>query len=186
MYQKVDLVTSYVGNKKVNCELRLGWEFSMCSDKTINRLGFKIDRPISSEDREMKFFREMSTIPVGWSKLSLAFKSEKKHKSIITNTEVLVVKHHINMDDSIILGSPWFMGRSLKHEDIQIYKARIVIDIDMHDCYIRRILHIKSLRGHKNKWVRVPINETDSDSDSDSSSSSSSDFGILINKAILE
>nr|CAG8655857.1 9457_t:CDS:2 [Entrophospora candida] len=130
MYQKVDLVTCYVGIKKVNCRLGPGWEFSMCSDKTINRLGFKIDRPISSEDREMKFFREMTTTPIGWSKVSLDFKLDKKHKPIIiTNTEILVVKHHHNMDDEILLGSPWFMGRSLDDEELQIYTARIVIDM---------------------------------------------------------
>lgn len=184
MYQKVDLVTCYVGIKKVNCELSPGWEFSMCSDKIINQLGIKIDRPISSEDREMKFFREMTTMPVGWSKVSLVFRSDKKNRSIITHTEVLVVKHHNNMDDEILLGFPWFMGRSLKHEDIQIYTAKIVIDVV--DYCFRKILHIKSHRRHKNKnkWVRVPvkeiyrdyakesnaINETDSDSSSSSDS----------------
>ena len=147
----------------------------MCSDKMINWLGVKINRPISSEDREMKFFREMTTIPIGWVIVPLTFNSH--NRSIITNTQVLVVKHHRNMDDEILLGSPWFMGRSLMEneydDELQIYTSRIVID--MPDCFVRTNLHIKSLRGRKNKWVCIPVNveyrypyeNSDSDSSSD-------------------
>nr|CAG8651151.1 10861_t:CDS:1 [Entrophospora candida] len=153
---KVDLVTCYVGDKKAKCTLNPGLEFSMCCDKTLKRLGVKIDRPISSRDREMKFFREMTTTPVGWSKVSLTFNSNKKNRSIITDTEVLVVKHHSNMEDEILLGSPWFMGLSLDDDVyLQIYTARIVID--MPDCCVRTNLYIKSLKGYKNKWVCIPV-----------------------------
>ncbi|CAJ0748059.1 10942_t:CDS:2 [Entrophospora sp. SA101] len=123
MYRtKVDLVTCYVGFKKVNCNLSPGFQFSMCSDKTLNQLGFKIDRPISSEDREMQ-------------------------------------------------------QRLL--DELQIYTTRIVID--MLDCWVRTVLHIKSLSGYKNKWLHIPViviyqDYTETDSDSDTTSTSSSDL----------
>ena len=51
----------------------------MCDDKLLKRLGFKIDKQISVKDRDSKFFREITTNPIGWATISLTFTSDKKN-----------------------------------------------------------------------------------------------------------
>ena len=188
---KVESVKCQVGGQNVTCRLIPGYDFSMCDTKTLKRIGCEVSRPISKKERDSKFFREMTTTPIGWASISLTFTSKKKtrgkaslftNRSITTETEVLVVKHEKGMDDEILLGSPWFMGLKVNDKDyLQIFKVKIVVD--MPDVCVRSLLYIKSLKGgscRKNKWVRIPVSITyreleKKDTYSDSSSDESDD-----------
>ena len=183
---KVESVSCTANGKKVDCNIVPGFDCNMCDDKILKRLGFKIDRQISVKDQDSKFFREITTNPIGWATISLTFTSDKKTRSITTETEVLVIKHQSNFDDEILLGSPWFIGQSLTDEELKIYDVKIVIDMPTY--WVRKTLHIKSLKGYKNKKITIPVIEIyrefntktyydfDSCSDSDSYSGSDSSF----------
>ena len=164
---KVESVKCKVGNQNVTCVLVPGFWFSMTTNKTLKRIGCEVSRPISNNDRDCKFFREMTSIPVGWASISLTFieKPEKKKipnkktRSITTETEVIVVKHDKDMNEGILLGSPWFMGLKVDDEDyLQVFRAKIEVCEDYG--FVRTTLYIKSLKGRYHKWVRVPVSIT--------------------------
>ncbi|RHZ81515.1 hypothetical protein Glove_120g218 [Diversispora epigaea] len=104
----------------------------------------------------------MTSILIGWATIPLTFNSKEKTRSITTPTEVLVIKHYSGSHDEILLDL--YNQSCGKHA-------------------IRTTLHVKSLKGHKNKWIHVPVNVTykdyvktsslDSKTKSDSSSSDS-------------
>jgi len=177
---KVESVTCKVGNQNVKCVLEPGFWFSMTSTKTLKRIGCEVSRPISKKERASKFFREMTTTPIGWVTISLTFTAQTR--SITTETELIVVNHEKDMGDEILLGTPWFMGLKVNDKEyIQVFKARIVVCENYG--YVRTTLNIKSLKGryNKNKWIRVPVsityrelekNDKYSDSSSDESDSS--------------
>ena len=183
---KIESVECKVGNQNVTCRLEPGFWFSMTSNKTLKRIGCEVSRPITKKECDSKFFREMTTTPIGWASISLTFTaktektSKKKTRSITTETEVIVVNHEKGMDDEILLGSPWFMGLKVDDKDyLQVFKAKI--EVCEYYGFVRTTLNIKSLKGRYHKWVRVPVsisyrelekNDKYSDSSSESSDSS--------------
>ena len=200
---KVESVTCKVGNQNVTCSLVPGFWFSMTNTKTLKRIGCEVSRPISKKERASKFFREMTTTPIGWVTISLTFTAQTR--SITTETELIVVNHEKDMDDEILLGTPWFRGLKVNDKDyLQVFKAMIVVCENYG--YVRTTLNIKSLKGayHKNKWIRVPVSityrelekndkysvsssdeEPDDESDlSDLSDSSDSSFNVTIIKSL--
>lgn len=179
---KIESVECKVGNQNVTCRLEPGFWFSMTTNKTLKRIGCEVSRSITKKERDSKFFREMTTTPIGWASISLTFiakpektkTSKKKSRSITTETEVLVVNHEKDMDDEILLGSPWFMGLKVDDKEyLQVFKAKIVVD--MPDVYVRTTLYIKSLKGRYLKWVRVPVSITYREVEKNKYSDSSSD-----------
>ena len=71
-----------VGSQKINC--RLGPEFlgpSMCTDKLLKKIEGRIARKISSKNKDSKFFREMTTHPIGWAIIPLTFTSNIKNNA---------------------------------------------------------------------------------------------------------
>ena len=201
---KVESVTCKVGNQNVTCSLVPGFWFSMTNTKTLKRIGCEVSRPISKKERASKFFREMTTTPIGWVTISLTFTAQTR--SITTETELIVVNHEKGMDDEILLGSPWFMGLKVNDKEyLQVFKVKIVVD--MSDVWVRTSLYIKSLKGvyHKNKWIRVPVSITyrelekndkysvsssdedtdyDTDYESDLPDLSDSSFNVTIKKSL--
>jgi hypothetical protein len=154
---KVESVKCKVGNQNLTCVLAPGFEYSMINSKTLKRIGCKVSSPIFKYERECKFFREMTTTPIGWATITLTFTA--KNRSITTETEALVVEYNQNMEDEILLGTPWFIGRSLDNKKpINNYKAKIVLD--MPHAFVRSFLYIKARYSKNKKWVRVPVSIT--------------------------
>ncbi|CAG8686011.1 2244_t:CDS:2, partial [Ambispora leptoticha] len=131
---KVKIVKAKIGTQKVNCCLEQGFlSPSMCCDKFLKHIGGKITRRISSEDKDSRFFREMTTHPIGWTVISLIFTSSversrfsERYTSITIPTQVLIVKHQPEFPNHIMLGFDWFTGRKYDDEELQTYRAEII------------------------------------------------------------
>jgi len=154
-------------DQKVNCCLEPGFLGpTICSDKILKHIGGKITRRISSEDKDSRFFREMTTHPIGWTVIPLTFTSSvecsrfsKQYTFITIPTQVLIVKHHPEFPNHIMLGFDWFTGRKYDDEELQIYRAEIVTDAE--DGWVRTTLRIKNLAERKGKSIVVPVYEFD-------------------------
>ncbi|CAG8603339.1 6297_t:CDS:2 [Paraglomus brasilianum] len=124
-------------DQEVNCCLEPGFLGpAMCSDKILKHIGGKITRRISSEDKDSRFFREMTTHPIGWNVIPLTFTSSvecsrfsKQYTSITIPTQ------------------------------LQTYRAEIVTDAE--DGWARTTLRIKNLAGRKGKSIVVPVYKFD-------------------------
>ena len=187
-------------DQEVNCCLEPGFLGpSICSDKILKHVGGKITRRISSEDKDSRFFREMTTHPIGWTVIPLTFTSSvecsrfsKQYTSITIPTQVLIVKHQPEFPNHIMLGFDWFTGRKYDDEELQTYRAEIVTDAE--DGWVRTTLRIKNLAERKGKSIVVPVykfdrskknkvkysiieSESDTNSDTSESSTSSSSSG---------
>lgn len=56
---KVKIVKAKVGSRKVNCRLETGFfGVSMCTDKLLKKIGSKISRKLTPEEKDSKFVRE--------------------------------------------------------------------------------------------------------------------------------
>ncbi|CAG8605573.1 5409_t:CDS:1 [Acaulospora morrowiae] len=154
-------------DQEVNCCLEPGFFGpAMCSDKVLKHIGGKITRRISSEDKDSRFFREMTTHPIGWTVIQLTFTSSakcsrfsKQDISITIPTQVLIVKHHPEFPNYIMLGFDWFTGRKYDDDELQTYRAEIVTDAE--DGWVRITLRIKNLTKRKGKSIIVPVYKFD-------------------------
>ncbi|RHZ75283.1 hypothetical protein Glove_216g166 [Diversispora epigaea] len=107
-----------VGIQKVNCRLEPRFlEPSLCTDKLLKKIGGKISRKLTPEEKDSKFVREETT-----ASLELA-------KSITISTEVLVEKYNPKMPNYILLGNNWFYGQKYDDE-LQIYIPEIVTNTE--------------------------------------------------------
>ncbi|RHZ78000.1 hypothetical protein Glove_168g311 [Diversispora epigaea] len=156
-----------VGSRKVNCHLAPGFLGpSMCSDELLKKIGGKITRRISSKDKDSKFFREMTTHPIGWAVIPLTFTSNIKNnvrlgnkKSIIIPTEVLVEKYTPQLPNYILLGNNWFYGRKYYDDELWTYIPEIVTDAE--DAWVRTTLCINNLIEGKGEMVIVSVDKRD-------------------------
>ena len=106
--------------------------------------------------------REITANPIGWTVIPLTFTSSvecsrfsKQYTFITIPTQVLIVKHHPEFPNHIMLGFDWFTGRKYDDEELQIYRAEIVTDAE--DGWVRTTLRIKNLAGRKGKSIVVPV-----------------------------
>ncbi|RHZ73746.1 hypothetical protein Glove_229g125 [Diversispora epigaea] len=182
------IVKAKVGEQKVNCRLGPGFLGpSMCTDKLLRKIGGKINRKTTSGEKDSKFFREMTTHPIGWAIIPLTFTSNIKNniclcnkKSITIPTEVLVEKYSPKLPNYILLGNNWFYGRKYDDDERQTYIPEIVTDAE--DAWVRTTLRIKDLNAKKGGRVIVHAkngvdefyDSTSSNSDSDTSDLSDS------------
>ncbi|CAG8661615.1 7796_t:CDS:2, partial [Paraglomus brasilianum] len=64
---KVEIVKAKVGLRKVNCRLEPGFlGISMCSDKLLKKIGGKISRKLTPEEKDSKFVREETQLHLDW------------------------------------------------------------------------------------------------------------------------
>ncbi|CAJ0865489.1 14393_t:CDS:1 [Entrophospora sp. SA101] len=110
---KVKIVEAKVGKQKVNCRLEPGFLGpSMCSDKLLKKIGGKISRKLTPEEKDSKFVREETTSPLGLVIIPLTFTSNiinnhrlSNYESITIPTEVLVEKYDHKTPNYILLGN---------------------------------------------------------------------------------
>src|SRR5947209_15464677 len=118
---KVKIVEAKVGKQKVNCRLEPGFLGpSMCSDKLLKKIGGKISRKLTPEEKDSKFVREETTSPLGLAIIPLTFTSNiinnhrlsncqrqthSGYRSITIPTEVLVEKYDLQTPNYILLGN---------------------------------------------------------------------------------
>ncbi|CAJ0853058.1 8660_t:CDS:1 [Entrophospora sp. SA101] len=143
------IVKAKVGSQKINCRLEPGFlGLSMCTDKLLKKIGGKISRKLTPEEKDSKFVREETTAPLGLAVIPLTFTSNviKNHRlsnyeSITIPTEVLVEKYGPQMPNFILLGNNWFYGRN--NDGFQTYLPEIVTDAE--NALVRTTLRIKDL-----------------------------------------
>ncbi|CAJ0893234.1 5821_t:CDS:2 [Entrophospora sp. SA101] len=107
------IVEAKVGKQKVNCRLEPGFLGpSMCSDKLLKKIGGKISRKLTPEEKDSKFVREETTSPLGLVIIPLTFTSNiinnhrlSNYESITIPTEVLVEKYDHKTPNYILLGN---------------------------------------------------------------------------------
>ncbi|RHZ63147.1 hypothetical protein Glove_332g52 [Diversispora epigaea] len=163
----VKIVKAKVGGQKVNCHLELGFHGpSMCSDKLLKKIGDKISRKLTPEEKDSKFVREETTAPLGLAIIPLTFISNIKNnlrlsnkKSITIPTEVLIEKYDSKTPNYILLGNNWFYGRSRINDKIQHYLPEIMTDAK--NAFVRTTLRIKDLKTKKKPRVIVSIDKRD-------------------------
>ncbi|CAG8569343.1 2620_t:CDS:1 [Ambispora leptoticha] len=202
----VKIVKAKVGSQKINCRLEPGFlGISMCTDKLLKKIGGKISRKLTPEEKDSKFIREEATSPLGLAVIPLTFTSNIKDnirlnnkKSITIPTEVLVERYNSTLPNYILLGNNWFYGRKYDDDELQTYIPEIVTDAE--DAWVRTTLRIKNLTEKKGERVIVSVNKRDihdfykilpgeskdfntsnsdtSDSDSSNSSTSSSEIEV--------
>ncbi|RHZ76345.1 hypothetical protein Glove_198g82 [Diversispora epigaea] len=108
---KIKIVKAKVRTQKVNCHLKPGFlGVSMCTDKLLKKIGGKISRKLTPEEKDSKFVREETTAPLGLAVIPLIFTSNviKNHRlsnyeSITIPTEVLVEKYNPQTPNFILL-----------------------------------------------------------------------------------
>ncbi|CAJ0642863.1 1673_t:CDS:2 [Entrophospora sp. SA101] len=141
---KVKIVEAKVGKQKVNCRLEPGFLGpSMCSDKLLKKIGGKISRKLTPEEKDSKFVREETTSPLGLVIIPLTFTSNiinnhrlSNYESITIPTEVLVEKYDHKTPNYILLE----------------------IVTDAKNAFVRTTLRIKNLSGKKGGRVIVSVN----------------------------
>ncbi|RHZ52871.1 hypothetical protein Glove_456g42 [Diversispora epigaea] len=163
---------------------------SMCSDKLLKKIGGKISRKLTPEEKDSKFIKEETTTSLGLAIIPLTFTFNVKNnarlsnkKSITIQTEVLVEKYIPKLPNYILLGDKWFYD--LSHANVK-KRPKIIESVDkrdIHDFY--KILPGKSKDESKTQDSvsslshRSNISATfDSDSSSNSDTSNSSSFFI--------
>ncbi|CAJ0855943.1 3620_t:CDS:1 [Entrophospora sp. SA101] len=169
---KVKIVKAKVGDQKVNCRLEPGFlGISMCTDKLLKKIGGKISRKLTSEEKDSKFVREETTAPLGLAIIPITFTSNvinnihlSIYESITIPTKVLVEKYDPKMPNYILLGNNWFYGRN--NHGIQMYLPEIVTDAK--NAFVRTTLRIKDLswkvdttKAKKKPRVNVSVNKRD-------------------------
>ncbi|CAG8596692.1 6151_t:CDS:1 [Ambispora gerdemannii] len=148
---KVKIVKAKVGMQNVNCHLEPGFlGISMCTDKLLKKIGGKISRKLTPEEKDNKFVREETTAPLGLAIIPLTFTSNIKNnvrlsnkKSITIPTEVLVEKYNSTLPNYILIGNNWFYGRKCDNDELQTYLPEIVTDVE--NAWVRTTLRIKDL-----------------------------------------
>ncbi|CAG8515564.1 5016_t:CDS:1 [Acaulospora colombiana] len=170
---KVKIVKAKVGTQNVDCRLEPGFlGISMCTDKLLKKIGGKISRKLTPEEKDSKFVREETTAPLGLAIIPLTFTSNIKtnarlsnKKSITIPTEALVEKYNPKIPNYILLGNNWFYGRKYDNDELQTYIPEIVIDTE--DAFVRTTLRIKDLNGsgvsktEKKPRVIISVNKRD-------------------------
>ncbi|CAJ0643987.1 14591_t:CDS:2 [Entrophospora sp. SA101] len=166
------IVKAKVGDQKVNCRLEPGFlGISMCTDKLLKKIGGKISRKLTSEEKDSKFVREETTAPLGLAIIPITFTSNvinnihlSIYESITIPTKVLVEKYDPKMPNYILLGNNWFYGRN--NHGIQMYLPEIVTDAK--NAFVRTTLRIKDLswkvdttKAKKKPRVNVSVNKRD-------------------------
>ncbi|CAG8509541.1 12387_t:CDS:1 [Ambispora leptoticha] len=108
----------------------------------------------------------MTTHLIGWTMISLTFTSSvecsrfsKQYTFITIPIQVLIIKHHPEFPNHIMLGFDWFTSRKYDDEELQIYRAEIITDAE--DSWVRTTLCIKNLAERKGKSIVVPVYEFD-------------------------
>ncbi|CAG8485486.1 6529_t:CDS:1 [Ambispora leptoticha] len=143
----------------------------MCIDKLLKKIGSKISRKLTSEEKDSKFVREEITAPLGLAIIPITFTSNvinnnhlSNYESITILTKVLVEKYDPKMPNYILLGNNWFYGRN--NYGIQTYLPEIVTDTK--NAFVRTILRIKNLswkvdttKAKKKPRVNVSVNKRD-------------------------
>ncbi|RHZ44062.1 hypothetical protein Glove_767g6 [Diversispora epigaea] len=124
------LMTLINGDAKVNCRLVPGFLGpSMCTDKILKKVRGKITRRITPEDKNSKFFRQMTTNPLEWAIIPHTSNIKNNARlSITIPTEVLVKKYNSALPNYILLGNDWFYGRKYDNDELQTYLPEIVTD----------------------------------------------------------
>ncbi|RIB02416.1 hypothetical protein C2G38_883215 [Gigaspora rosea] len=161
------IVKAKVGSQKINCHLEPGFlGLSMCTDKLLKKIGGKISRKLTLEEKDSKFIREEATAPLGLAVIPLTFTSNIKDnirlnnkKSITIPTEVLVDRYNSTLPNYILLSNNWFYGRKYDDDELQTYIPEIVTDAE--DAWVRTTLHIKNLTEKKGERVIVSVNKRD-------------------------
>ncbi|CAG8661069.1 11579_t:CDS:2, partial [Ambispora gerdemannii] len=156
-----------VGIQKVNCYLNPGFLGpAMCIDKLLKKIGGKISRKLTPEEKDSKFIREEATAPLGLVIIPLTFTSNIKdnirlnnEKSITILTEILVEKYTPKMSNYILLDNNWFYDRKYDDDELQIYISEIVTDTE--DAWVRTTLRIKDLNAKKGGRVIVSVDKKD-------------------------
>ncbi|CAH1768122.1 2834_t:CDS:2 [Entrophospora sp. SA101] len=166
------IIKAKVGDQKVNCRLEPGFlGISMCTDKLLKKIGGKISRKLTSEEKDSKFVREETTAPLGLAIIPITFTSNvinnihlSIYESITIPTKVLVEKYDPKMPNYILLGNNWFYGRN--NHGIQMYLPEIVTDAK--NAFVRTTLRIKDLswkvdttKAKKKPRVNVSVNKRD-------------------------
>ncbi|RIB01805.1 hypothetical protein C2G38_2050576 [Gigaspora rosea] len=157
------IVKAKVGSQKINCRLEPGFlGLSMCTDKLLKKIGGKISRKLTLEEKDSKFIREEATAPLGLAVIPLTFTSNIKDniclnnkKSITIPTEVLVDRYNSTLPNYILLGNNWFYGRKYDDDELQTYIPEIVTDAE--DAWLRTTLLIKNLTEKKGERVIVSV-----------------------------
>jgi len=164
----VKIVKAKVGTKKVNCCLEPGFLGPpMCTDKILKKIGGKITKRITPEEKNDILLWGNSMHPLGWAVIPLTFTSNIKDnirlgndKSITIPTEVVVEKYNSKIPNFIMLGNDWFFteddendsGSSANAHKIPTYLPEIVIDAE--DGLVRTTLRIKD---YENRGPRVIV-----------------------------
>ncbi|CAG8843382.1 25330_t:CDS:2, partial [Gigaspora margarita] len=167
-----EIVKAKVGTQKVNCRLELGFLGpSMYSDKLFKKIGGKISRKLTPEEKDSKFVREETTALFGLAVILLTFTSNvinnhrlSNYESITILTKVLVEKYDPKMPNYILLGKNWFYERN--NSGLQIYLPEIVTDAK--NAFVRTTLHIKDLsqkvgttKAKKKPRINISVNKSD-------------------------
>ncbi|RHZ85045.1 hypothetical protein Glove_73g12 [Diversispora epigaea] len=123
------IVKAKVGSQKINCRLEPGFlGLSMCTDKLLKKIGGKISRKLTPEEKDSKFVREETTAPLGLAVIPLTFTS-----NVIKN-------HRLSNYESITIPTE-FYGRN--NDGLQTYLPEIVTDAE--NALVRTTLRIKDL-----------------------------------------
>jgi hypothetical protein len=178
---KAKIVKAKVEGQKVNCRLEPGFlGLSMCTDKLLKRIGGKISRKLTLEEKDSKFVREETTAPLGLAVIPLTFTSNIKNnarlnnkKSITIPTEVLIEKYNSKLPNYILLDNNWFCDRKYDDDELQTYIPEIVTDTE--DTWVRTTFRIKNLAEKKGRRVVVRVTENNVDEFYESASSNSDD-----------
>ncbi|CAG8460073.1 6901_t:CDS:1, partial [Ambispora leptoticha] len=143
------IVKAKIGKQKVNYHLEpefLG--ISMCTDKLLKKIGGKISRKLTSEEKDSKFIRKEITALLGLAIIPIIFTSNvinnnclSNYESITILTKVLVEKYDLKIPNYILLGNNWFYR--CNNHGIQMYLPEIVTDAK--NTFVRITLHIKNL-----------------------------------------
>ncbi|CAG8632825.1 6886_t:CDS:2 [Acaulospora morrowiae] len=116
----MNIAKAKAGSQKINCHLEPGFLGpSMCANKLLKKIGGEINRKITPEDKNRKFFGEMTTNPLG------------------------LAKNDPKTPNYILLGNNWFYGRKYINDELQIYLPKIVTDAG--NARVRATLRVKSL-----------------------------------------
>ncbi|CAG8476790.1 hypothetical protein C2G38_2181357 [Gigaspora rosea] len=133
---KVKIVKAKVGMQNINCRLEPGFlGTSICSDKLLKKIGSKISRKLTPEEKDSKFIREETTAPLGLAIIPLTFTSNIKNNDRLSNKNL----------SRFQLNNNWFYGKKYNNDELQIYIPEIVIDAE--NAFVRTTLHIKDLNG---------------------------------------
>ncbi|RHZ81633.1 hypothetical protein Glove_117g278 [Diversispora epigaea] len=179
---KAKIVKAKVEGQKVNCRLEPGFlRLSMCTDKLLKRIGGKISRKLTLEEKDSKFVREETTAPLG---VSLGLTDSERIN--LLNTKI--VKAKVEGQKVNCRLEPGFLRLSMCTDKLLKriggkISRKLTLEEKDKDAWVRTTLHIKNFAEKKRRKVIVCVTKNNVDefyefvsfnSDSDTSDTSSS------------